>query len=690
MFPRRWSPALLCALLAPCALAQQAVTPVPPAVASQPIDLRYTGAAARLGLGYDTENKLRGDAYYVFSETERSAWIGEMWFSDRTAGGLQASYQWQPDGDRAAGVRKAFVAVDQNQWRDRKVTLGGGYETANWFASAYGSAGISGRRQVAFDETTTMSTQSGTDATGQFNQDIFTTVTRREFERAYDGGVGGRIGHFYEDALVRVDGGLDYEWGRGGANQATIAIGVEKFFAGSPFSVGLVGEAYHKQGDFETDRSDQRLTVMVRYEFGGPAWRPAKQYRQVRVDAPAAVATAAAAPAAAVAAPTTRVEKRIVKTTASASSDAFFGFDRADLRPEAKSALDNAIARIKARGFEGNIRISGHTCDIGTDAYNLKLSERRAQSVKAYLAASGIDAGHILAEGMGKANPRYPNDAEGRPKNRRVDIEFVTYEDKVQDVTVNVPAPAAATPPAAATAPVTPAVEWRQEEIASEPAWVRRALRNTPKHKQTVDVYKTQELTTQVTQGDKHYLNHPPVASPDAFTVSRDSTGTFDVLANDHDPDGDALAIVSVTAPQHGIATVSGARVVYTPAAGYIGPDTFSYTVNDGKGLTASATVTVTVIEANHPPIARDDFGISGLNTPLDMLVLANDTDPDGDPLTIVSFTQPANGTVTRSDHNTLIYTAKFNYVGMDAYTYTISDGRGGTATANVSVYADP
>ncbi len=668
--------------------------PAPPVAPSQPVDLRYSGAAARIGIGYDTENKLRGDGYYVFSETGRSAWIGEIWFSDRTAGGLQASYQWQPVGDSGMGVRKAFAAVDQNQWRDRKVTLGGGYETANWFASAYASAGISGRRQVAFDETTTMSTQSGTDATGQFDQDVFTTVTRREFERAYDGGVGGRIGHFYENALLRVDGGLDYEWGRGGANQSTIAIGVEKFFAGSPFSIGLVGEAYRKHGDFETDRNDQRLTVMVRYDFGGPAWRPAKEYRQVRVDAPASTSTASAstAPAAVAVAPATRVEKRIVKTTASASSDAFFGFDRADLRPEAKSALDAAIARIKARGFEGNIRISGHTCDIGTDAYNLKLSERRAQSVKAYLAASGIDADHVLAEGMGKANPRYPNDTEGRPKNRRVDIEFVTYEDKVQDVTVTVPAPAAATPAtsAAAAAPAAPAVEWRQEEIVSEPTWVRRALHNTAKHKQTVDVYKTQELTTQVTQGDKHYLNHPPVASADAFTVSRDSTGTFDVLANDHDPDGDALTIVSVTAPQHGLATITGGRVVYTPAAGYIGPDTFSYTVNDGKGLTASASVAVTVIEANHAPIARDDFGISGLNKPLEMLVLANDSDPDGDPLTIASFTQPANGTVTRSDRNTLIYTAKFNYVGMDAFTYTASDGRGGTATANVSIYADP
>jgi hypothetical protein len=70
--------------------------------------------------------------------------------------------------------------------------------------------------------------------------------------------------------------------------------------------------------------------------------------------------------------------------------------------------------------------------------------------------------------------------------------------------------------------------------------------------------------------------------------------------------------------------------------------------------------------------------------------VLANDSDPDGDPLTIVSFTSPVFGTVARGPDNTLIYTALQNFIGMDVFHYTISDGRGGTASTIVTVYADP
>ena len=62
------------------------------------LDLRYVGSATRLGIGYNTRDKLRGDAYQVFGETEQSAWIGELWLSERSAAGAQLSYHWQPEG----------------------------------------------------------------------------------------------------------------------------------------------------------------------------------------------------------------------------------------------------------------------------------------------------------------------------------------------------------------------------------------------------------------------------------------------------------------------------------------------------------------------------------------------------------------------------------------------------------------
>ena len=829
--PRRTS-ALLLALLAPYAVAQ----PVAPAA---PVDLRYTGAGVRLGLGYDSDNHLRGDAYWVFREDDASAWIAEGWLADRSAGGAKLSYHWRPSGVSDASVRKAFLAVDQNRWHDRKLTFGGGFENDRYSLAAYGAAGLTGRRNVGSTASSSVETFTGADEIGQYERDVTTTVTRTSYERAYDWGVGVRAGHFYERALVRVDLGADYEWGRNSASQATVSVGVEKYFDASPWSIALVGEAYRKHGGDESKRDDQRVTVMLRYEFGGAAWRPAKQFRDVKVEtpAPAATATAAAAvtpapveppraprpdvqptrepPRAAVTPPAPRVEKRIVKTTATASADAFFDFDRSALRPDAKAALDAVVARLRAANVEGNIRVSGHTCDIGTDAYNQKLSERRAAAVRDYLVSAGWPADRIVSEGMGEREPRYRNDRAGRPKNRRVDIEYITYAERVEE-TVVAPPPSATPPappspvtaspapapaptperarsaaPATPAAPPPPIVEWRREEIASEPAWVRRALHNPARHKQTVDVYRTTDTSTEQTLGPKRYVNRAPlavadavtvpqnaaavpiavlandsdpdgdrlaiastgtpahgtvtivgdtiayqpaagytgadafsytvrdpggltstaqvsvtvtagpsnnrapVANADAYTVAADSGPTsLAVLANDTDPDGDALAIASVGAPAHGTATIQGGAIAYRPASGYVGVDTFTYAITDGRGLGATSSVTVTVtgdpVVGNKAPVAHDDYAIAGFNLPVTIHVLANDSDPDGDALVVESYTQPENGTITRGAGNTLVYLSKKDYVGYDRFVYTVSDGRGGKATANVVVYADP
>jgi len=696
-FAPRPLPFLLALILACPAAAQ---TP-PPTDAGR---LAYFGDTTRAAIGWDSDNRLRGELWHVLREDERTAWIGELWATDRSAGGAKLSYHWRGDVD--AGVRKAFVAFDQNRWHDRKVTLGGGYETERWFASGYASAGVTGRREVGFEESSTTQTILGVDNGRPYAQDVTTTLTTRTFERAYDWGVGGRIGHFYAEPLLRVEAGLDYERGRNSTGQATVSLAAEKFFAGTPHSLGIAGEAYRKHGGIEPDRDDARVWLTYRYAFGGSAaWRPEQSYRMVEVPraVPVAASVAAApsvapAPAASPAPSQPRVEKRIVKTTATASADAFFALDSASIRPEAKAALDVALARIKAAGFEGNVRVAGHTCDLGSAAYNLRLSQRRADAVRGYLVAQGLPAARVLAEGLGESAPRHPNTPASRSLNRRVDIEFVTFEDKVETVTIASPAPAA---PAAAVAPVearpapaapaVPAVEWRREEIASEPAWLRRALRSSAGHKQTVDVYRTVAETTVVLEGPKRYLNRDPVARNDAASVEADATAQpIAVLGNDEDPDGDVLSVASVGVPAHGIATISGTQVLYTPARGYTGADSFSYTVSDGKGGTATATVAVAVVRTNRAPVARDDYAVAGYNQPVDVDVLSNDSDPDGDRLTVVSFTQPQFGTVTRGPGGTLTYRAPPNYIGYESFTYEVGDGKGGSARATVVVYADP
>src|SRR5262249_35798713 len=91
-------------------------------------------------------------------------------------------------------------------------------------------------------------------------------------------------------------------------------------------------------------------------------------------------------------------------------------------------------------------------------------------------------------------------------------------------------------------------------------------------------------------------VNDPPVPAHRAATLDEDTSAAIDAVANDSDVDGDTLAVVSVTQPAHGAAAITGLHVVtYTPAANYNGSDSFGYTIDDGHGGTASATVAVTV-----------------------------------------------------------------------------------------------
>ena len=141
-----------------------------------------------------------------------------------------------------------------------------------------------------------------------------------------------------------------------------------------------------------------------------------------------------------------------------------------------------------------------------------------------------------------------------------------------------------------------------------------------------------------------------PSAVDDAITVDFESAATvIDVLANDSDPDNDTLTITAVSTPMHGTAVISAGGVSYTPMAGYSGSDSFTYTISDGRGGTATASVNVTVnpaAESNQAPVAVDDDGgvLKGLRTDID--VLANDSDPDGDPLdSRVRSSTPARAT---------------------------------------------
>lgn len=107
------------------------------------------------------------------------------------------------------------------------------------------------------------------------------------------------------------------------------------------------------------------------------------------------------------------------------AADAFFDFDKATLKPEGKAKLDDLASKLKGMNLEVVIAV-GHTDSVGTDAYNQKLSLRRAEAVKAYLISNKIDANRVYTEGKGEKQPVADNKtADGRAKNRRVEIEVV-------------------------------------------------------------------------------------------------------------------------------------------------------------------------------------------------------------------------------------------------------------------------
>ena len=136
--------------------------------------------------------------------------------------------------------------------------------------------------------------------------------------------------------------------------------------------------------------------------------------------APAPVTPPPAPPAPAPAAPPKPTSEKVTF-----AADTFFDFDKAVLKPEGKAKLDDLTTKIRGITLEVIIAV-GHTDSVGSDAYNQKLSLRRAEAVKAYMVSKGIEANRVYTEGKGEKQPVADNKtAEGRAKNRRVEIEVV-------------------------------------------------------------------------------------------------------------------------------------------------------------------------------------------------------------------------------------------------------------------------
>jgi VCBS repeat-containing protein len=188
-----------------------------------------------------------------------------------------------------------------------------------------------------------------------------------------------------------------------------------------------------------------------------------------------------------------------------------------------------------------------------------------------------------------------------------------------------------------------------------------------------------------------NHVNQAPVAADDSYTVSKNNALTISgpgVLANDTDADNDPLTALLVSAPAHGTVTLNpDGSFTYTPAAGYTGSDSFTYKANDGQLDSNVAIVALTV--QNDPPTAADDSYSTTQGSTLRVAapgLLANDTDPNHDSLTVALVSGPAHGTLQLNPDGSFRYTPDFGFAGTDTFTYQASDGSAVSNLATVTI----
>ncbi|MEM6335687.1 MAG: Ig-like domain-containing protein, partial [Bacteroidota bacterium] len=191
-----------------------------------------------------------------------------------------------------------------------------------------------------------------------------------------------------------------------------------------------------------------------------------------------------------------------------------------------------------------------------------------------------------------------------------------------------------------------------------------------------------------------------PVAEDDQFAIetgaqptagSKQQAFTLDVLANDSDIDGDALSVIRVSAPETGTASIpqNSQAISYTPPQIFSGTVEITYVVTDGA-LNDTASVMVDVTAVDERPVARDDAFDLDEDASLQLDILANDTDPENDPLTVEIIEEVQNGTLQPLPNSRFRYTPNQNFAGSDGFTYRVSDGTFVSDTATVTIRVRP
>jgi hypothetical protein len=187
-------------------------------------------------------------------------------------------------------------------------------------------------------------------------------------------------------------------------------------------------------------------------------------------------------------------------------------------------------------------------------------------------------------------------------------------------------------------------------------------------------------------------INDGPTAANGSFTTPEDTlhTGTFPAA----DVDGDALSFEILSGPIHGaVALGTAGAFTYSPVSNYFGPDSFTFRAKDGKLNSNTASILIEVVSVNDAPVGTQDTAETLEDTPLKVqaaALLENDLDVEEDLLTLTSVTNAVNGTVALDGDGNAVFTPSLNFNGQASFEYTISDGKGGTATTTVTISVTP
>ncbi len=571
-----------------------------PKVTDPSIPLSYVGNNGSIAIGINSEGDSEGKLTGVFARNDERAFIEQLWWDRNGAGGIQSDYNWLwgmtkqealQHPDQATVARLSF-AIDQNGEHDRKATLGFGIERRAFSIEGYVARGISGTRNDGVGLQSDAQPIAGSDELGTFTQVETTTVETVFASKPFDSEVGLQISHFFEPLSMRVHGGASFQNGDG-ARSNTLSVGIDAPLGKSGWGIAGLAEHVNASGGIDA-RNDDRFSLFLRYEFGrhgsfvpssqlvGPAW----------------------------------------------------------------------IARSLARDSTAHPRT--------VETYRVRRSQTTtvSRSPKEYT----------------NLFPVARDDTASVSSGASVTIDVLANDNDPEGGTLSL---------LSVSAPSTGLAAIVGNKIMYTPAV---GISGVATFRYTVSDGQGGTASALVTVTVNALANNPPVIRDDTASVMFGQSVAINVLSNDSDPDGDTLSVVGVGTPSHGSVSLSGNVVTYTPAAGFSGPDSFTYTASDGRGAEGSATVRITVaMQPNQNPIANDDAATT-TGAPVVINVLANDSDPDGDPLSLVNVTTPVNGGSLVVGGNVVTYTPPTGFVGTDRFSYTISDGRGGTATAIVRI----